>query len=72
MRVTFLSMCLCMVNQVVLGSAQEINGDILARELNKVADSVGWSFLQVHLLIHLEKTFLFIFKFKVDDGILRV
>eukprot|EP00105_Crassostrea_gigas_P035327 XP_019919475.1 PREDICTED: VWFA and cache domain-containing protein 1 [Crassostrea gigas] len=46
MRVPYLSVCLFIVNQVVLTSAQEINAGILSDELNKVADSVGWSFLQ--------------------------
>nr|XP_034308982.1 VWFA and cache domain-containing protein 1-like [Crassostrea gigas] len=46
MKVTFLSVCLCVVIHVARHSAQEISGDILARELDKVADSVGWSFLQ--------------------------
>lgn len=48
MKVTFLSVCLCVAIHVARHSAQEISGDILARELDKVADSVGWSFLQVH------------------------
>lgn len=41
-----LLVCLFVMNHVVVQSGQEISGDILARELNKVADSVGWSFLQ--------------------------
>nr|XP_019926041.2 VWFA and cache domain-containing protein 1 isoform X1 [Crassostrea gigas] len=44
MRVLFV--CLFVVNHVVVQIAQEIKGDNLARELDKVADSVGWSFLQ--------------------------
>lgn len=51
MRVPYLSVCLLVVNQVVLTSAQEINAGILSDELNKVADSVGWSFLQVESTI---------------------
>lgn len=46
MRVPYLFVCLFIVNQVVLTSAQDINAGILSDELNKVADSVGWSFLQ--------------------------
>lgn len=49
MRVLFV--CLFVVNHVVVQSAQEIKGEILAKELDKVADSVGWSFLQVHIYI---------------------
>lgn len=47
MRVQFLVVCLFVVNQVALKSAQEISGDILASELDKVAVSMGYSFLQV-------------------------
>lgn len=50
MKVRYLLACLFVVKHVIPQNAQEINGDILARELNKVADSVGWSFLQVQLL----------------------
>lgn len=50
MMVDWLLVCLFVISdQVVLQSAQsaqDISGDILASELNKVADSVGWSFLQ--------------------------
>uniref|UniRef100_A0A8W8N3R2 VWFA domain-containing protein n=1 Tax=Magallana gigas TaxID=29159 RepID=A0A8W8N3R2_MAGGI len=46
MKVRYLLACLFVVKHVIPQNAQEINGDILARELNKVADSVGWSFLQ--------------------------
>uniref|UniRef100_K1QK79 VWFA and cache domain-containing protein 1 n=1 Tax=Magallana gigas TaxID=29159 RepID=K1QK79_MAGGI len=46
MKVLYLLTCLFVVKHVIPQNAQEINGDILARELNKVADSVGWSFLQ--------------------------
>ncbi|XP_034314932.2 VWFA and cache domain-containing protein 1 isoform X1 [Magallana gigas] len=46
MRVRYLLVCLLVVKHVVQQNAQEISGDILANELNKVADSVGWSFLQ--------------------------
>lgn len=56
MKVRYLLVCLFVVKQVIQQNAQEINGDILSRELNKVANSVGWSFLQVRLLIPL-KTF---------------
>lgn len=52
MRVLFV--CLFVVNHVVVQSAQEIKGEILARELDKVADSVGWSFLQVHILLRIQ------------------
>lgn len=51
-----LLVCLFVVNHVVVQNAQEISGDNLARELNKVADSVGWSFLQVHILPRIKKT----------------
>lgn len=51
MRVPYLSVCLFIVNQVVPTSAQDINAGILSDELNKVADSVGWSFLQVEITI---------------------
>eukprot|EP00105_Crassostrea_gigas_P041892 XP_019926040.1 PREDICTED: uncharacterized protein LOC109619717 [Crassostrea gigas] len=46
MRTKFLMVCLFVVNHVVLQNAQEISGDILATELDKVADSMGYSFLQ--------------------------
>lgn len=49
MNVRYILACLFVVKHVIPQNAQEINGDILARELNKVADSVGWSFLQVQL-----------------------
>lgn len=52
MRVLFV--CLFVVNHAVVQIAQEIKGDILARELDKVADSVGWSFLQVHILLRIQ------------------
>lgn len=52
MRVLFV--CLFVVNHVVVQIAQEIKGDNLARELDKVADSVGWSFLQVHILLRIQ------------------
>lgn len=52
MRVTLLFVCLFVVSQVVLKSAQEISANILSNELNKVADSVGWSFLQVEIRLH--------------------
>lgn len=52
MRVLFV--CLFVVNHVVVQIAQEIKGVILARELDKVADSVGWSFLQVHILLRIQ------------------
>lgn len=51
MRVPYLSVCLFIVNQVVPTSAQDINAGILSDELNKVADSVGWSFIQVEITI---------------------
>lgn len=49
-----LLVCLFVMNHVVVQSGQEISGDILARELNKVADSVGWSFLQVQILLRIQ------------------
>lgn len=67
MKVRYLLTCLFVVKHVIPQNAQEINGDILARELNKVADSVGWSFLQVQLLK--KNIFFNIFKFKTCDRI---
>nr|XP_034337034.1 VWFA and cache domain-containing protein 1 [Crassostrea gigas]XP_034337496.1 VWFA and cache domain-containing protein 1 [Crassostrea gigas]XP_034337917.1 VWFA and cache domain-containing protein 1 [Crassostrea gigas] len=46
MRGRFVLLCLFALNLAVLQNAQEFNGDTLSSELNKLADSIGWSFLQ--------------------------
>lgn len=70
MNVRYILACLFVVKHVIPQNAQEINGEILARELKKVADSVGWSFLQVQLLL---KTFpLICLSLKHMIGLCRV
>uniref|UniRef100_K1PY18 Uncharacterized protein n=1 Tax=Magallana gigas TaxID=29159 RepID=K1PY18_MAGGI len=46
MRGRFLLLCLFTLNLAVLQNAQEFNGDTPSSELDKLVDSIGWSFLQ--------------------------
>uniref|UniRef100_A0A8W8MZX1 Uncharacterized protein n=1 Tax=Magallana gigas TaxID=29159 RepID=A0A8W8MZX1_MAGGI len=46
MRSGFLIVCLFLVNHANLKNAQDISGNTLSSELDKLADSIGWSFLQ--------------------------
>lgn len=42
MRSGFLIVCLFVVNHANLKNAQDISGNTLASELDKLADSIGW------------------------------